>query len=346
MDGPRPGAGSPDRGPAEDSRGPGKAGPGKAGPGKAGPGTAGPGGRHVVPLHTTELTARLEQLRGRVEGTTAGRVQRRVAELDLIHQAMVLAALTMTLLIPALITLGAVIPLGDPNGIAPLVARRLGLTAQATRDLQSLFAGPAVVRSSSSWVGAVITLLSAYAWPTALQKGYHLAWHLPSRGLRDIWRPLLWLGVLLGAVATVALLGGVLRAGAVPGGTWLVPMLLAPAVFLWAWWTQHLLLGGRVGWRPLLAGAITIAVGLYALRAGAQLSLSPSISYNYDRYGPIGIVFVLLSWFIGFGVVMLGGAVVGAELWEVREHRRAAEEERAAAAAVAATPPPPPPARS
>jgi membrane protein len=81
-------------------------------------------------------------------------------------------------------------------------------------------------------------------------------------------------------------------------------------------------------------------VGLYALRTGAQLSLSPSISYNYDRYGPIGIVFVLLSWFIGFGVVMLGGAVVGAELWEVREHRRAAEEERAAEATRAAPAPP------
>ena len=77
-----------------------------------------------------------------MEGTTAGRVQRRVAELDLIHQAMVLAALTMTLLIPALITLGAVIPLGDPSGIAPLVARRLGLSAQATRDFQSLFGWP------------------------------------------------------------------------------------------------------------------------------------------------------------------------------------------------------------
>ena len=116
-------------------------------------------------------------------------------------------------------------------------------------------------------------------------------------------------------------------------------MLLAPGVFLWAWWTQHLLLGGRVGWRPLLAGAITMAVGLYALRTGAQLSLSPSISENYDRYGPIGIVFVLLSWFIGFGVVMLGGAVVGAELWEVREHRRGTEQERVAEAAGAAPPP-------
>jgi membrane protein len=285
------------------------------------------------------MTARLEQLRTRVEGTTARRVQRRVAELDLIHQAMVLAALTMTLLIPALITLGALIPLGDPHGIAPLVARRFGLTAEATRDVQSLFGGPEVVRSTSSWVSAVVTVLSAYVWPTALQKGYQLAWHLPSRGMRDVWRPLVWLGVLLGALAALALVGAIARGDAFPGGTWLLLVLLAPAVFLWAWWTQHLLLGGRVGWRPLLPGAITIAVGLYVLRTGAQLSLSPSIGYNYDRYGPIGIVFVLLSWFIGFGIVMLGGAVVGAELWEVREHRRVAEEERAAEATRAAPTP-------
>ena len=336
---PGPGEGEPAPGPGEATPGPTQGAPGPT-QGAPGRGEAGPRTRHAVPLRTTELAARLEQLRARVEGTTAGRVQRRVAELDLVHEAMVLAALTMTLLIPALITLGAVIPLGDPTGVVPLVARRLGLSAQATRDFQSLFAGPKVVRSSSSGVSAVITLLSAYAWPTALQKGYQLAWHLPSRGLRDIWRPLLWLGVLLGAVATLALVGGILRGRALPGGTWLLPVLLAPGVFLWAWWTQHLLLGGRVGWRPLLAGAITMAVGLYALRTGAQLSLSPSISDNYDRYGPIGIVFVLLSWFIGFGVVMLGGAVVGAELWEVREHRRGTRRRNGRAEAAGEAPPP------
>jgi membrane protein len=249
-------------------------------------------------------------------------------ELDLIHQAMVLAALTMTLLIPALITLGALIPLGDPHGIAPLVGRRLGLSAQATRDVQSLFGGPTVVRSSTSWVSAAVTLLSAYAWPTALQKGYQLAWQLPSRGLRDVWRPLLWLAALLGAVALFAVLGGIRPGGPLPV---VVSVLVAPAVFLWAWWTQHLLLGGRVGWRPLLVGALLMTGGLYALRTGAQLSLSPAIAYNYDRYGPIGIVFVLISWFIGFGVVMLGGAVVGAELWEARQHRAAAAAERASA---------------
>ena len=177
-------------------------------------------------------------------------------------------------------------------------------------------------------MSAAVTLLSAYAWPTALQKGYQLAWQLPSRGLRDVWRPLLWLAALLGAVALFVVLGGIRHGGPLPV---LVSVLVAPGVFLWAWWTQHLLLGGRVGWRPLLVGALLMTVGLYALRTGAQLSLSSSITYNYDRYGPIGIVFVLISWFIGFGVVMLGGAVVGAELWEARLHRAAAAAERASA---------------
>jgi membrane protein len=270
---------------------------------------AGTGGRPS----RKELSARLERIRARAEATTAGRLQRRVTELDLIHQAMVLAALTMTLLIPALITLAALIPLGEPHGAAVLVARRLGLSAQATRDLQSLFGGTSVERSSTTWVGATVTLLSAYAWPTALQKGYELAWQLPSRGLRGVWRPLVWLVAVLAAAAAVVVVGGLVQ-----GGSPLPALLLVPVVFAWTWWTQHLLLGGRVGWRPLIVGAVAMTVGLYALRVGAQLTLSAAISLNFHRYGPIGIVFVLLSWFVGFGVVMLGGAVVGAELWGVR----------------------------
>ena len=226
---------------------------------------------------------------------------------------MVLAALTMTLLIPALITLAALIPLGEAHGTASLVARRLGLTAHATADLQSLFGGPSVVRSSTTWVGATVTLLSAYAWPTALQKGYQLAWQLPPRGLRDVWRPMVWLAAVLAVAGAVVELGGLVH-----GDSGLPALLLVPVVYAWSWWTQHLLLGGRVGWRPLVAGAVAMTVGLYALRVGAQLTLSSAISQNFHRYGPIGVVFVLLSWFIGFGVVMLGGAVVGAELWEAR----------------------------
>ena len=280
------------------------------------------------PPRVHELAARLDRALARVQGTTAGRVQRRVKEMNLVNQAMVLAAMAMMLLIPALITLAAIVPLGDSHGLAQVVTRRLGLSAQASHDVQQLFGGPGVKRTSSSWLGAAVTLVSAYSWPAALQKGYEIAWQLPGRGRRDLWRPLVWLGALLGAVVLIALL-----AADQPGGlvrSWLLPLAAAPVVFLWAWWTQHLLLGGRVGWRPLVAGAVTITLGLFGLRAFAALSLSESIVYNSDRYGPIGIVFMLLSWFIALSVVMLGGAVVGQELWSVRQRRQAAR--RAASA--------------
>ena len=103
------------------------------------------------------------------------------------------------------------------------MARRLGLSEQATQDLQSLFGGPSVIRSSTTWVGATVTLLSAYAWPTALQKGYELAWQLPSRGLRDIWRPLVWLAAVLAAAAALVVLGGVVQ-----GDSALPALLLVP----------------------------------------------------------------------------------------------------------------------
>jgi membrane protein len=33
---------------------------------------------------------------------------------------------------------------------------------------------------------------------------------------------------------------------------------------------------------------------------------------NNNEYGPIGVVFIILSWLIGLGVVITGGAIVGA----------------------------------
>ncbi|MGN6636980.1 MAG: YhjD/YihY/BrkB family envelope integrity protein [Oryzihumus sp.] len=273
------------------------------------------------PARARALVERVDHLLERAEATTAGRVRRRAQEMDLVHQAMVLAALAMMLLIPALITLSALVPLSDSHGVANTVTRRLGLSAQAAHDVQQLFGAPGVKRTSTSYIGAVVTLVSAYTWPAALQKGYEIAWGLPGRGARDLWRPLVWLAAMLGAATLVALVGGSSERGV--GRAWLVPLGVMPFVFAWAWWTQHLLLGGRVGWRPLLTGAATITVGLYALRAFAAVSLSESITYNYDRYGPIGIVFMLLSWFIGFSVVMLGGAVVGQEWWSARQRRLA-----------------------
>ena len=54
------------------------------------------------------------------------------------------------------------------------------------------------------------------------------------------------------------------------------------------------------------------AIGLTGLGVFSKLLFSPSIVSNNEEYGPIGVVFIILSWLIGIAVVITGGAIVGA----------------------------------
>jgi uncharacterized BrkB/YihY/UPF0761 family membrane protein len=66
-----------------------------------------------------------------------------------------------------------------------------------------------------------------------------------------------------------------------------------------------------------------MTIGLVGLRVFAAFWLSRGIVYNYVRYGPLGIVFMLLTWLIALSVVMLGGPVLGAALHERRLQEQA-----------------------
>jgi membrane protein len=216
-----------------------------------------------------------------------------------------------------LVTLAALLPLGGAHSLPAAVAGRLGLSPQATEYLQQLFPTRDAVRGASTVLGTVFTLLSAYSWPTALQRGYEIAWGVPSLGWKGLWRPLAWLGAFVAAgLVTVAIPVSPLLVQ--PWRTVVLLLLGTPLVFAWSWWTQHFLLRGAVGWRLLLPGAAAMTIGLLLLRIAAGLYASTGISYNYQRYGPLGIVFMLLTWLVAFSVVMLGGPVLGAALHERR----------------------------
>jgi len=96
--------------------------------------------------------------------------------------------------------------------------------------------------------------------------------------------------------------------------------------FLFIWWSQRLLLGGRVRWRALMPGAAATAVCLLGLRVFSQLVFSPLIASNAVTYGPFGTVLVLQSWLVGVGVVVYGGALVGRLIHEHRTQRRLSGE--------------------
>src|SRR6478752_234623 len=263
------------------------------------------------------VKARLGDARTRVEASGVGHVQRRFVQADLANQALILAALAFTLLVPVLVTLAAVLPLSGTSSLPAVVAGRLGLSEAASKDLQQLFPQSSTVKGASTTVGVAFTLVSAYAWPTALQRGYEIAWGVDSRGWKGLWRPFVWLTAFLAAGAVLLELptSHVLSE---PWRTLLMLLLGAPVVFAWAWWTQYFLLHGAVRWGLLLAGAVTMTAGLIVLRAAAGIFLSSGLVYNYRHYGPLGIVFLLLTWLVAVSVVMLGGPVFGAALHERR----------------------------
>jgi membrane protein len=292
--------------------------------GGSGPSPPSPGDRsgpRRLDVRTDRIVARVVQTKERIDASRFGHVQHRFVQADLANQAMILAALALSLLVPVLVTLAALVPLGAANSLPAAIGARLGLSPAAVADLQSLFPSTAAVRGSSTVIGTLFTLVSAYAWPTALQRGYEIAWGVTSRGWRGLWRPLVWLTVFVAAGALLLVLP---RTGlADPWRTILLLVLWTPIIFVWSWWTQHFLLRGAVGWRLLIPGAVAMTVGLVGLRAFAAVWLSSAISDNFTRYGPLGIVFMLLTWLIALSIVMLGGPVLGAALHERRTQEAA-----------------------
>jgi membrane protein len=93
-----------------------------------------------------------------------------------------------------------------------------------------------------------------------------------------------------------------------------------PAVFaivgligfiLFWWFTMWLLLGGRVSWRRLLPPAVATGVFWLGMEAVFSVVFSGMIISNDQKYGPVGVVFALMSLFVAIGVVIILGAVVG-----------------------------------
>jgi membrane protein len=264
-------------------------------------------GRHPV----RALVGRYKQTRERFDRTTPGRLYRRGVAIDLVNHATILAALAFLVMVPALITVSAVMPLGAPQGAGAQWAQRLGLSAEATRDLQALLPPKSGVRGGTTALGVVLTVVSAFAWPKELQRGYELVWDLPILARGVPWRRWVWLVTFI--------LGAAVSGASARFATGWVRVLLLVAVGVplatgWSWWTQHLLLDGRVPWRRLLPGAIATGVGLIGLRLVAGVHLSTSITQHFDQYGALGVAFTLLTWLVVLDVILLGGPLAGAVL--------------------------------
>lgn len=248
------------------------------------------------------------RLRRVMNRSPVGRGWRRSEDLELWSRSLGFAALGLLTLVPLLIIVSSADP-RHGRGFAQWLGEGLGASTASRQQVEQLFTRPSQALRTTTAFGIAALAVFGLTFGAAVQTGYEKAWDLPPARWWARWRHVVWLGVLTGYLfvsATATLRREPLAGGAVAS--------LSAVLFLW--WSQRLLLGGRVRWRALLPGAVATVIGLLGLRVFSRLVFSPLIVSNAVTYGPVGIVLVIQSWLVGVGVVVFGGALVGRLLCE------------------------------
>jgi membrane protein len=179
-------------------------------------------------------------------------------------------------------------------------------------DIRQLVQRPPQPLEPITLWGIGVLVVSLLGFARTLQRTYQATWRLSPQGIRGYGWGLLGAAVLLcEAVATV--LVGVLFAGVHNGTVLSFTLRLVLASALW-WPVQWLLLGRRVGWRRLLPGALVLGVGQTVFIGLSGAYLQWSIVREATHYGLIGVTFVLVSWLLVLGLLVVLAAVLSAEM--------------------------------
>jgi len=210
---------------------------------------------------------------------------------------------------PLLIVLAA---LTGP-GAASSFSRRLGLNQQAAADLGHLFTSAGTTSATITTASLVLLVVFMVGGANAVQQLYERIFDLDSRGARDLLRRLIWAGLVVGWLFLGNLVGPTLRAG----GPFVFGIAILVAFTGFWWFAMRFLLGGRITWRRLFPCAVATGLCWLGMVAVFSATFSGMVISSYDRYGPIGIVFDLLSYILAVGVVIILGAVVGI-VWHER----------------------------
>jgi membrane protein len=222
---------------------------------------------------------------------------------------------------PLLIAFSAVSERATGRSTGTVLTGYLGLIRPAGSDVARLFVSSTRVSNADIVAGLALALLFATGVAATQQRGFELIWGQARAGLASAGRQLAWVAGLC-LYLVLALYAG--RAGYRVGahlhaGRPASPFMHLGVSLLFFWWSQHLLLGGRVGWRQLLPGATAMAIGMTVLVVLSGPIMSGEIVTQVADYGLIGATFVLSVWLVVLSAVVFGGALIGALVVERHE---------------------------
>ncbi|WP_338693879.1 YhjD/YihY/BrkB family envelope integrity protein [Streptomyces sp. Q6] len=248
-----------------------------------------------------------------------GRVAQQLVHVNILDMATRLAAQAFLTALPMLIAVASFCPDAVRRELLASLRTLIGTGGLVAAQAEKLSAGGDSDLHSWGAAGVLVALLSATAFTRALQRLCERSWRLPRAGIRVVvWRWAVWLLVWIAMLIVQGSLHRAFGAGPVIG----FPLQVLAAVLMW-WWTQHLLLAGRVPWWPLLPGAVLTGVGVVSFCAVSDLWLPRALRLSMARYGALGSVFTVLSWLILFFTMVVFGVAVGRTLAQeefVRRH--------------------------
>ncbi|MFC1419545.1 ribonuclease BN [Streptacidiphilus cavernicola] len=257
-----------------------------------------------------ELPATLLRLRATAEQRlpVITRFAAQLVRINILDVATRLAAQIFLTALPLLFVVAAFAPQGVRNQLVDSLREVFGLSGAPLDQLQSVYQGgnDSFVQTTGV-IGVLVALASATVCARVLQRLCERSWELPKSGTRiAAWRWFIWVcSWILIMIAQQPLRTGF---GA---GLWLgIPLSFAAGVLEW-WWTQHLLLGARARWLPLLPGALLGAVAMTALSLTAKIYMPIAINNSQNKFGGLGPVFTLLSWLIVICAAVVGSISLG-----------------------------------
>jgi membrane protein len=257
----------------------------------------------------------------RVKASTPGNVWSRLNAIDFMNSSMVFSALAVLCLFPFLFIVAAKIG-GDAR---PALIRRMGLDHNAAKAIDSLMSPGTHAATTLDLVGAVWILLGAIGIASTLQIWYQKVYDQPPGGkkIRQLTAQLVW---VTGLVIYLAAQDFLNRDVTQVGVRVLIYVVFSVVAVAFYWWTQHILLLGRVRWGQLFPGAVATGVCVTGLSVFSAWLFSGQIVSSDRDYGSIGVVTVLMSYLIGYGVCLHIGAVAG-RVWGERRHSVSPDDE-------------------
>jgi membrane protein len=254
----------------------------------------------------------------RVKTGTAGKYWSNLSAVDFMNSSLAFSALGVLCAFPFL----AVAHAATGGDVRQAIVTRMGLSAEAARDVDRLISSGHHAVATLTVVGAIVLVLGAIGMAGTLQGWYQRIYDQPPVGGTLTHLGYQLAGVIAFSVyiaADVSVLHAVRHAGGGEVSVFLLTFVLS--VLFW-WCSAYFLLYRRVGWRELFPAGLATGFCITGLGIFSALLFSDQITSGEKTYGPAGVAVALISYLVGFGVCLHLGAVFG-RMWNEWRSARA-----------------------